>query len=173
VCVKCPDFHTRCDGKRPSSENEILSNRDFCVGPAAESTWTWSNVPVPLAPSTCPRQSSFRDSICHGACNSMGVCGLLMTAFALGSSCECHQLFFFHKVLLESLKKKNLFDIVHFKQTRSGVPVVAQWKRTQLGSVRMRVPSLASLRGLRIQRCHELWCKSQMWLRSRVAVAVA
>ena len=36
----------------------------------------------------------------------------------------------------------------------------------------MQVQSLASLRGLRIQRCHELWCRSQVWLGSSVAVAV-
>ena len=34
------------------------------------------------------------------------------------------------------------------------------------------VPSLASLSGLRIRRCHELWCSLQMRLRSHVAVAV-
>ena len=31
----------------------------------------------------------------------------------------------------------------------------------------------ASLSGLRIQRCCELWCRSQMWLGSGVAVAMA
>ena len=38
----------------------------------------------------------------------------------------------------------------------------------------MRIPvqSLASLSGLRIRRCLELWCKSQTQLRSGVAVAV-
>ena len=39
--------------------------------------------------------------------------------------------------------------------------------------MRMQVRSLASLSGLRIQPCCELWCWSQMWLRSGVAVAVA
>ena len=33
------------------------------------------------------------------------------------------------------------------------------------------IPGLLS--GLSIQRCRELWCRSQTWLRSRVAVAVA
>ena len=37
----------------------------------------------------------------------------------------------------------------------------------------MQVRSLASLIGLRIQRCHRLQGSSQMWLRSGVAVAVA
>ena len=34
------------------------------------------------------------------------------------------------------------------------------------------VQSLASLNGLRIQRCHELRCRSQMWLGSCITVAV-
>ena len=38
--------------------------------------------------------------------------------------------------------------------------------------MRLRVRSLASLSWLRIWRCHELWCWSQMWLGSGVAVAV-
>ena len=38
--------------------------------------------------------------------------------------------------------------------------------------MRMRVRSLASLFGLRIQCCYELWCTSQTWLGSHVTVAV-
>ena len=49
---------------------------------------------------------------------------------------------------------------------REGVPVMAQWKRIRLGTIRLRVRSLASLSGLRIQHCCELWCRSQTWLRS-------
>ena len=45
--------------------------------------------------------------------------------------------------------------------------------RIQLVFMRMQVPSLASLSGLRIQHCHELWWRSQTWLRALVAVAVA
>ena len=54
-----------------------------------------------------------------------------------------------------------------------GVPFMVQQKRTQLGTMRLRVRSLASLRGLRIRCCHELWCRSQTPLGSRVAVALA
>ena len=36
----------------------------------------------------------------------------------------------------------------------------------------MRVRSLASLSGLRIQCCLELWCRSKTWLGPSVAVAV-
>ena len=38
--------------------------------------------------------------------------------------------------------------------------------------MRMQVRSLPSLRGLRIRRCRELGCRSQMQLGSNVAVAV-
>ena len=39
--------------------------------------------------------------------------------------------------------------------------------------MRMQVQSLASLSGLRIQRCRELWCSLQTQLGSHVAVALA
>ena len=39
--------------------------------------------------------------------------------------------------------------------------------------MRMWVPFLASLSGLKIWCCHELWCRLQTWLRFHVAVAVA
>ena len=42
-----------------------------------------------------------------------------------------------------------------------GVPIMAQQKRIWLGMMRLRVQSLASLSGLGIQHCHELWCRSQ------------
>ena len=42
------------------------------------------------------------------------------------------------------------------------VPVMAQWKQIQLGTMRLHVQSLALLSELRIWHCHELWCRSQM-----------
>ena len=39
------------------------------------------------------------------------------------------------------------------------------------GSMRMWIWSLASLSGLRIWYCRELWCRSQTWLGSHIAVA--
>ena len=54
-----------------------------------------------------------------------------------------------------------------------GGPTVAQQKQIWLVSLRVRGQSLASLRGSRIRHCPELWCRSQMWLGSGVAVAVA
>ena len=38
--------------------------------------------------------------------------------------------------------------------------------------MRLQVQSLASLSGLRIRLCHELWCRPKMWLGSGIAVAV-
>ena len=54
-----------------------------------------------------------------------------------------------------------------------GVPVVAQQKQIQLGSMRLRVRFLASLNRLRIQCCRNLWCRSQTLLGSGIAVALA
>ena len=50
---------------------------------------------------------------------------------------------------------------------------MAQQNQIRLISMRMQVWSLASLIVLRIQSCRELWCRSQTWLRSRDAVALA
>ena len=50
---------------------------------------------------------------------------------------------------------------------------MAQWKQICLVSMRTQVRSLASLCGLGIWRCHELWCRWQTWLGSGVAVVVA
>ena len=49
---------------------------------------------------------------------------------------------------------------------------MAQLKQIQQGTMRLQVQSLASLIRLRILRCHGLWCRLQMWFRSRVAVVV-
>ena len=54
-----------------------------------------------------------------------------------------------------------------------GVPIVAQWRRIQLGTMRLLVQSLASLSELRIQHCCELWCRSQTQLGFGIAMAVA
>jgi len=45
-------------------------------------------------------------------------------------------------------------------------PVVAQWKWIQPVFLRMQVWSSASLSGLKIRRCPELWCRSQTRLGS-------
>ena len=50
---------------------------------------------------------------------------------------------------------------------------MAQWKRIQLGTMRLPVLSLAPLSGLRIWCCRELWDRSRLQLRSCVTVAVA
>ena len=46
-------------------------------------------------------------------------------------------------------------------------------KRIQLGTMRLWVRSLASISGLRVRRCRELWCRSQTQLGSGIAVVAA
>ena len=52
-------------------------------------------------------------------------------------------------------------------------PLWLSGQRIQLGTMRVWVWSLASLSGLWIRHCCELWCRSQMWLGSGVAVALS
>ena len=59
------------------------------------------------------------------------------------------------------------------KKKKVGVPIVAQQKWIWLESMRMQVWSQALLSGLRIWCCCEPWCRSKMWLRYDVAVAVS
>lgn len=48
---------------------------------------------------------------------------------------------------------------------------MVQLKQMWLASMRTQVQSLASLSGLEIWHCCELWCRLQTWLKSRVTVA--
>ena len=52
-----------------------------------------------------------------------------------------------------------------------GVPIMAQQRRIRLGALGLRVWSLASVDGLEIRRCGELW--RRWWTRLRSGVAVA
>ena len=52
----------------------------------------------------------------------------------------------------------------------SGEFLLAQQKRIQLVTMRLQVQYLTLLSGLRIQRCHDLWCRSQTLLRFYVVV---
>ena len=63
-------------------------------------------------------------------------------------------------------------DGKEYKKKNVAVPVVGQWKQIRLGTMRLQVQSLASLSGLKIRHCRELWCRSKTRLRSGVAVAV-
>ena len=62
--------------------------------------------------------------------------------------------------------------LICFRITNIRVPTATQQKQIRLVSVRIWIQSLASLSGLRSWGCHKLWCKSQTWLGSRIAVAV-
>ena len=61
-----------------------------------------------------------------------------------------------------------------FKNEGEGVPIVAQWLTNLTRNHKVVCSrSLASLNGLRILHCRELWYRSQTQLRSGVAVALA
>ena len=77
-----------------------------------------------------------------------------------------------YRLFTEHLKLNNKSQKTLFKNGQ-GVPHVAQQKQTRLVFMRMQVQSLAPLSGFRIQHCHELWCRSQTWHGSGMAVAVA
>ena len=70
-------------------------------------------------------------------------------------------------------QKKELWDVYAENIVPLGVTIVAQWKQIWLVSMRMQVQSQVSLSGAGILCCHGLWHRSQTWLGSRVAVAVA
>ena len=77
---------------------------------------------------------------------------------------------------IERFLKNYLLNLVtcyrSIKIFNFGIPIVAQWKQIRLGTMRLQVPSLALLSGLRIQHCRDLQWRLQMWLRSGIAVAV-
>ena len=78
-------------------------------------------------------------------------------------------------VVYHTLFNKSLTDEETMAQRKikhgQGVPIVAQWKRILLGT--MRLDSIPGLSRLRILCCHELWCRWQTWHGSCIAVAVA
>ena len=53
-----------------------------------------------------------------------------------------------------------------------GVPALAQWVMKVI-SIHEDADLIPGLRELRTQHCHELWCRSQMWLGSGIVVTVA
>ena len=59
------------------------------------------------------------------------------------------------------------------RRTTEGIPIVAQQVKDLMFSLRMWIWSLVLLNGLRIWHWHKLLCRSQMQLRSGVAVVVA
>ena len=63
--------------------------------------------------------------------------------------------------------------IIFKKKKKLAFPSWLSSQQTQLASMRMQVWSLTSISGLRIRHCPELWCRSQIWLESCVAVVYA
>jgi len=68
---------------------------------------------------------------------------------------------------------RNTSEMIQLKYYKVGVPIGSAGWEPDMVSVRMQVWSPASFSGLRVWRCHKLWCRLQMQLRSNVATAVA
>ena len=74
--------------------------------------------------------------------------------------------------ILPVVQSKSVLLFLTHRTWVQGVPIVAQQKPIGLGSMRLQVRSQTSLSGLRIWRCHELWCRSQTQLGTHFAVTV-
>ena len=68
--------------------------------------------------------------------------------------------------------KKVVLNVQVKNERAVGVPVVAQQLRNLTSIHEDEGSILALLSGLRIQCCHEVWCRSQTRLGSCIAVAV-
>ena len=64
-----------------------------------------------------------------------------------------------HRLSPQCSQRSHRIPKVFLDEEMPEFPPVAQQKQTRLASVTTRVPSLASLSGLGIQHCHELWCR--------------
>ena len=73
---------------------------------------------------------------------------------------------------LTDLQEKRHTIFINIYTHAWGVPFVAQWLMNLTRIHEDAVLSLASLNGLGIQCCCELWCRLQTWLGSHVTVAV-
>ena len=62
------------------------------------------------------------------------------------------------------LKQCPYITLKEIQRTRE-FPLWHSGLRSQLVSTKIRIQSLALFSGLGIQHCHELWCRSQTWLR--------
>ena len=80
--------------------------------------------------------------------------------------------FHFHVCCGASRKWEVVLLLSPVKSSSLEFPSWLSGQRIRLGTMRLRVRSLALLHGLRIWGCRELWCRSQTRLGSCVAAAV-
>ena len=87
-----------------------------------------------------------------------GICPFSCSEIECGNVNTFQNDFKIFSATVECLKKKK-------KKKKEGIPVMAQWFMNLTSNCRL-------LSGLRIWRCSELWCRSQMQLGSGIAVAL-
>ena len=120
-------------------------------------------------PTTCPRGLSTCVRT-GGALRSFPVRALIPSRGSMLTTLSNHRLILSHwglglqhTVLEVCRRETNIWSIIlceqfgickeFIKMFHLGVPIVAQWKQIRLGTMRLRVRSLASLSGLRIRCC--------------------
>ena len=79
---------------------------------------------------------------------------------SLGLTCHICKL---RKKIILTSPASEVWFMYKILESFLGVPLVVQEKWIRLVFIRMPVQSLASLTGLRILHCLELWCSSQTW----------
>ena len=145
-----------------------------------------------LLPTPSPCTQATTDLFCHYGLHLLEQNYTVLTIFCLFHSaqlfCDSSVLLFikssflllsstiiwtYHNLFIQSIDDQIIssFGPLQIKLLW-GVPVTAQQKRTRQVFRRMQVRSLASLSGLRIWCCCDLWHRLQLQLQSRVAVAV-
>ena len=119
--------------------------------------------------------SSFSTTLCYDTINAKAIKGwVFWNVLSIHLHKELEKSYEKHLLGLLTLNLGSGSKTDRIQETvTGGVPVAAQRKQIWLGSMRMQVRSPELLNGLRIWHCRELWCRSQMRLRSGIAVAVA
>ena len=102
-----------------------------------------------------PRRRVCQDLSPFSWLSNVPLCG--STSFCLSFICRW-------ALGLLALGKILLYPLSFYMKRFLGFALWLSGLGIQLVSMRMQVQSLALLSGLRIQRCRELWCRSQMQL---------
>ena len=146
-------------------------NLSHCSGNPRSLSPLWvsqaSNLPLCSNPGCC---SQILNPLCYGG-NSEKMSLLRPSIFLKESGKKCESLFSLSPPFQPWQSKYILYLIGKFGdtqdfvfewqhpswKTKMGVPIVAQQKRIWLGTMKLRVRSLALFSGLRIWHCRELW----------------
>ena len=132
----------------------------LCKGPLR-----FSVPPLPAASGSASPDQSLADDFCTYYQQS----SILLKRWVQAESKRMHCI---GRLLTYTRHSPTGWCIIKISEKEKGVPVMVQWlmNPTSIHEDVVRFLTLPS--GLKIRCCHELWCRSKMWLGSRVGVAV-